>query len=145
MRRFDGGRTWTSSVEISTDPPAASNLTAEWSDGPYMGEGYDGSLLGSVTVDKETNTVFVHYSMCFDPCIQYGCVRPSWCGADYTSRLFQVFSNDSFSTWSDPVDVTAGLNDSKSGSNLHSFNPGPGSGTQAKSGRLIICGYDARF
>jgi hypothetical protein len=135
MRRsFDAGRSWDTTVQIQTDPPQAYNLTHEWTDGPYNGEGYDGMLLGSVTYENATGTVFIHYSQCFNPCVEYGCQRPPECGPDYTSRLFYIASSDLFDSWTTPVEITHMLP-------FRSFSPGPGEGAQAKSGRLIICGF----
>jgi hypothetical protein len=136
---YDGGRTFTTSVEVVTDPPQAANLTREWTDGPFHGEGWDGLSLGTVTYDNHTGEVLVHYTLCANPCIQFGCVRPKSCGPDYTSRTMIVSSTDSFSTWSAPVEVSAQLASGKKP--IKTFFPGSGEGTQTASGRLIICGY----
>ena len=136
---YDGGRTFTTSVEIVTDPPQAANLTREWTDQPYHGEGWDGLSLGTVTYDNHTGEVLVHYTLCANPCTEFGCVRPKSCGPDYTSRTMIVSSNDSFQSWSAPVEVSAQLASGKKP--IHTFFPGSGEGTQMASGRLIVCGY----
>ena len=136
---YDGGRTFTTSVEIVTDPPQGANLTREWTAQPYRGEGWDGLSLGTVTYDNHTGEVLLHYTLCANPCIQFGCVRPKSCGADYTSRTMIVSSNDSFQSWSAPVEVSAQLASGKKP--IHTFFPGSGEGTQTASGRLIVCGY----
>jgi sialidase-1 len=141
MRRsFDGGRTWQTSVDVVTDPPQVGNLTGEFTKdtklGPFDGEGYDGISLGAVTLDKQTNRVFVHYQICAHPCKKYGCQRPHSCGPDGTgARMYYVSSNTSFGSWDAPVETTHMLQP------WSTFSPGPGEGVQAASGRLIICGY----
>ena len=138
-RSFDRGRTWTTTVQVATDPPQAANLTREWEHGPYTGEGWDGISLGTVTYDNHTGTAFVHYTLCFNPCLQFGCVRPPSCGPDYTSRTMIVKSNSSFEEWDEPTEISGML---ASGSRpIKSFAPGAGEGTQTAAGRLIICGY----
>ena len=139
LARADGGRSWQSSIQILTDPPQVSNLTDEWSRhtafGPFDGEGYDGISLGSVTHDKQTGTTFVHYLICGHPCKKYGCQRPIICGPSGSGRMFYVASNDSFFHWNAPVEISQMLLP------WTIWAPGPGEGTQAASGRLIICGY----
>ena len=48
--------------------------------------------------------------------------------------MFYVASNDSFSTWSPPVEITKMLPYAQ-------FSAGPGEGVQTKSGRMIVCGW----
>eukprot|EP01044_Picomonas_judraskeda_P007624 COSAG03_NODE_829_length_5707_cov_19.504101_3_plen_999_part_00 len=132
------GRSWSPSRQVVTDPPQVQNLTAELSRhtsfGPFDGEGYDGISLGAVTLDRHTGKVFVHYTICGHPCHIYGCQRPKICGPAGSGRMFYVASQAPFSEWAEPVDISAMLP-------FDSFAFGPGEGTQAASGRLIICGY----
>jgi hypothetical protein len=137
---YDGGRTWQTSIDVVTDPPQVGNLTGEFTKdtklGSFDGEGYDGISLGAVTLDEQTDRVFVHYLICGHPCKKYGCQRPRSCGPDGTgARMFYVSSNTSFDSWDPPVEITKMIKP------FMTFSPGPGEGVQAASGRLIICGY----
>lgn len=92
-----------------------------------------------MTYDNHTGTIFVHYTLCFNPCTQFGCVRPVSCGPDFTSRTMYVASNSSFLSWGPVTEISAQLASGRSP--IHTFAPGAGEGAQTASGRLVICGY----
>jgi hypothetical protein len=139
---YDRGRTWQTMVQVVTDPPQAADLTQEWNTSLNSDtKGINGLNLGAATYDSLTGTTFVHFTTCAMNCTMFSCVQPKYCPPEGHARLWYVSSNDSFVSWSDPVEITQQIGPVPSSK----FIVGPGEGTQSRSGRLIICGYGPTF
>jgi len=112
-RSFDLGETWTPSQKIANFP------------------GMEGAGDASLLVDRETGTIWVFYA--------YGPEgigsRESQPGIDGpTLRLHLIHSNDEGATWSEATDLNPMVKDPA----WKAVWPSPGSGFQARSGRLYF-------
>lgn len=112
-RSFDLGKTWSPSQKIADFP------------------GMEGSGDASLLVDRETGTIWVFYA--------YGPEgigsRESQPGIDGpTLRLHLIHSNDDGATWSEATDLNNMVKDPA----WKAVWPSPGSGFQARSGRLYF-------
>jgi sialidase-1 len=112
-RSTDGGKTW-SPVKFIVDFP-----------------GKQAAADASIVQDRQTGTIWVFFACCPEG-IGSDNSQPGWKGP--TLQYQCVASSDDGRTWSKPHNITPMVKDKK----WKAFWPGPGRGTQIKSGRLLI-------
>ena len=159
----DGGRSWTPTVQVVTDP-RANNVTME-----LAGHGLDGiGQVSSVIVDAVANKLTLMFSPCEENCSTVGgnvgavgggaswdayssaCLReetragnPFRCGSVVRSKGFTITADTSRFPlrWGAPAEFTKQLSP-----NWRTWTAGPSSGIQMRAGgpsagRLVVCGW----